>query len=316
MKEQSSVVVASRSFSRHPVLRKALTARYAATTFNDEGRLLVGRCLIDFLQGHDKAIIALERLDNAVFAALPGLKVVSKYGVGLDMIDLRAMEAAGVKLGWTPGVNCRSVAELVISASIALLHRVPAASRELLQGTWRQVVGRQLTGRTVGIVGCGHVGKEVAILARAFSSRVLAHDILDFQEFYQAQHVEPVDLTTLLRASDVITIHLPLDESTRMMINAERLALVKPDAVFINMARGGIVDEEALYQMLRNGRLAGAALDVFQDEPPCDRALLTLANVIATPHIGGSSEEAILAMGLAAISGLDSARLPSDHGLL
>ena len=316
VKERNCIAVASRSFSRHPVLRDALKARYQTITFNDAGRSLAGQDLIEFLRGHDKAITALERLDDAVFGALPELRVVSKYGVGLDMIDLQAMDSAGVKLGWTSGVNRRSVAELTISAAIALLHRVPVARRELLQGHWRQTAGRQLTGRVVGIVGCGHVGKDVAVLARAFGCRVLAHDIRDFPEFYRAHGVEPVDLTTLLRESDVVTIHLPFDDSTRMLIDADRLALMRADAVFINMARGGIVDERTLHGRLRDGQLAGAAIDVFETEPPENSDLLDLQNVIATPHIGGSTEEAILAMGFAAITGLETARLPREHGLL
>jgi D-3-phosphoglycerate dehydrogenase len=312
----SRIAVASRSFSRHQFLRRTITARYRRVTFNDAGVPLSGDGLVAFLRGHDKAITALERLDVTVFDALPELAVVSKYGVGLDMIDLRAMEDRGVKLGWTGGVNRRSVAELTIGAAIALLHDVPAATRLVRDGGWRQLVGRQLTGRTVGVLGCGHVGKDLAMLARAFNCRVLAHDLLDFPEFYRQHAVEPVDLTTLLCESDVLSIHLPLDESTRNLLNGERLSLMKPDAILINMARGGIVDESALSTMLRSGRLAGAALDVFEREPPIERTLIDLPNVIATPHIGGSTEEAILAMGLAAISGLETARLPRDHGLV
>jgi len=197
-----------------------------------------------------------------------------------------------------------------------LLHRVPAATQEVHRGGWHQLVGRQLSSRTVGVVGCGHVGKEVAVLARAFGCRVLAHDILAFPEFYRTHNIQPVDLTTILREADVVSIHLPLDASTRNLMDAQRLALMRPDAILINTARGGIVDEAALTAMLLAERLAGAALDVFEHEPPTDRVLLDLPNVIATPHIGGSTEEAILAMGYAAISGLETARLPGEYGLL
>ena len=310
------VAVASRSFSRHPVLRARLGERYQRVTFNDAGQSLAGDDLIAFLRGHQKAITALEPLDAAVFDAVPELRVVSKYGVGLDMIDLPAMEARQVRLGWTGGVNRRSVAELTISAAIALLHRSPAAAVEVRRGLWRQLMGRQLTGRTVGVLGCGHVGKDVAVLARAFDCRVLAHDLLDFPEFYRAHGVQPVDLETLLRESDVVTIHLPLDASTQRMLNRDRLAWLRPGAVLLNLARGGIVDEQALLEMLQSERLAGAALDVFEQEPPVDRSLIDLPNVITTPHIGGSTEEAVLAMGEAAIAGLEQATLPSARGLV
>ena len=180
MKNSASVAVASRSFSRHHVLREELLSRYDHVTFNDLGKSLSGQELISFLRGHVKAITALERLDEGLFTALPELKVISKYGVGLDMIDLGAMDRHGVLLGWTGGVNKRSVAEMVIAAAISLLHRVPFANQEVRAGTWRQIRGRQLTGKTVGIIGCGHIGKDVAVLLRAFDCKVLAHDILDF----------------------------------------------------------------------------------------------------------------------------------------
>jgi len=311
-RDATPVAVASRSFSRHSVLRAELLERYSVVTFNDSGRSLAGEELIRFLRDHVKAITALETLDEALFVAVPELQVVSKYGVGVDMLDLAAMERRGIRLGWIGGVNRRSVAELVIAYAIFLLHRAPEAGRELQAGQWRQLIGRQLSGRTVGVVGCGHVGKEVATLARAFGCEVLAHDLLDFPEFYATHQVRPVGLEELLRASDVVTLHLPLDASTRNLLSAERLALLKPEAVLINTARGNLVDEAALKQRLQNGSLAGAALDVFAVEPPDNPELLRLPNFLATPHIGGSTEEAILAMGRAAIAGLDMALPPSQ----
>ncbi len=304
------IAVCSRSFSRHPVLRDELLERYPGATFNDDGVALAGDDLIEYLDGHDKAITALENLDAGIFAALPDLKVVSKYGVGFDTLDLDAMADAGVKLGWTGGTNKRSVSELVISFAVQLLRHTPQAGAEVLDGTWRQHIGRQLSERTVGIVGCGHVGKDLGILLRAFGCRVLAHDILDFPDYYAEHGIQPVGLEELLRESDVVTLHLPMDHTTRNILSAERLALMKPDAILINAARGGLVDEDALKAALTDGRLSGAAFDVFSTEPPEDRALLERPNFIVTPHIGGSAEEAILAMGRAAIRGLDENQLP------
>jgi len=306
----TKVAVASRSFSRHPVLRAELLEKYPDATFNDAGTSLSGADLIAFIDGHERAITALEKLDDAFFAALPGIKVISKYGVGHDMIDINAMRARGIKLGWTGGTNRRSVSELMISATIALLRHVPAANREVRDGVWQQTMGRYLSGRTVGIVGCGHVGKDLTPLLNAFGCKVLAHDILYFPDFYAAHGVEPVGLEALLSRADVVTLHLPLDDSTCNIISADRLALMRDDAVLINMARGGLVDEAAMKEMLLDGRLFGAAFDVFSGEPPEDMELLQLPNFLATPHIGGSAEEAILAMGRAAISGLDDNRVP------
>ncbi len=310
MNTTTKVAVCSRSFSNNPVLRAELLQRYAQVTFNDAGVSLSGASLVQFLKGHEKAITALETIDDAVLSQLPELKVIGKYGVGLDMIDMAAMRAHGKRLGWTGGVNRRSVSELVISCAIALLRHVPAANREVLAGTWRQHVGGTLSGRTVGVVGCGHIGKDLIPLLRAFGCPVLVHDILEFPDFCAAQSAECVDLDALLSRSDVVTLHVPLDDSTRGMLDARRLRLMKQSAVLINAARGGLVDESELRRMLIEKRLAGAAFDVFAVEPPADLELLRLPNFLATPHIGGSAYEAILAMGRAAIDGLDVNAVP------
>jgi phosphoglycerate dehydrogenase-like enzyme len=309
------VAVCSRSFSANKILRAELLERYSDVTFNDAGLQLAGDSLVEFLLGHEKAITALEVVDAYVVSRLPDLRVISKYGVGLDMIDQAALRARGIRLGWTGGVNRRSVSELVIAFAIAMLRQVPAAYRDILEGTWRQRVGGYLTGRIVGVIGCGHVGKDLVPLLRAFGCHVLANDLLDFPDFYAAHDVEPVDLETLLRRADVVTLHVPLDDSTRGLLSRERLALMKPGAVLVNVARGGIVDEVALKAALQSGRLAAAAFDVFAVEPPVDRELLALPNFLATPHIGGSAHEAVLAMGRAAIAGLDDNHVPgADAG--
>lgn len=310
MNSTDNVAVCSRSFSNDPVLRAELMERYQKVTFNDAGLRLNGDTLVEFLSGHDKAITSLEIMDESVLSRLPELKVISKYGVGLDMIDLAAMRTHGKRLGWTGGVNRRSVSELVISFAIAMLRDLPAAYRELRSGTWRQLVGGLLTGRIVGIIGCGHVGKDLVHLLRGFECPILVNDIRDYPEFYAAHGIEVVSLEALLARADIVTLHVPLDDSTRGMLDAHRLAMLKPTAVLINAARGELVDEAALKQMLQNKRLAAAAFDVFAVEPPQDRELLSLPNFLATPHIGGSAHEAILAMGRAAIDGLDHNQIP------
>ncbi|MDO8607444.1 MAG: phosphoglycerate dehydrogenase [Phaeospirillum sp.] len=304
------VAVASRSFSRHPVLRAELQALHPDATFNDAGVSLAGDGLVAFLRGHDAAITALERLDEALFTALPDLRIIGKYGVGLDMLDLETMRRRGIRLGWTGGVNRRSVSELVIAMAISLLRHVPRGNREVCSGAWRQLMGRHLSGRTVGIIGCGHIGQDLAPLLRAFGCAVLAHDVRDFPDFYAAHGVEALPLDELLRRADVVTLHLPLDATTRNILSAPRLALMRPDAILINCARGGLVDEAAVKDMLMSGRLAAAGFDVLDREPPEDRELLNLPNMLVTPHIGGSAEEAVLAMGRAAIAGLSRNAVP------
>ena len=305
-----SVVVVSRSFSKHPILRGEILKRYPDAKFNDEGLSLNGDSLVEFLKGYEKAITALETIDDSILSKLPDLKVIGKYGVGLDMIDLHAMKKFDVKLGWTGGVNKRSVSELVISFAVYLLHRVAFANKEVRCGEWYQVKGRQLSGCTFGIVGCGHIGKDLVRLLKPFGCNILAHDILDFKEFYQENNVTPVGLDELLQESDVVTLHLPKNDSTKNILNKGRLQMLKKDAILINLARGGLIDEVALKNILSKNSIAGAALDVFLVEPPIDTDFAHLDNVLITPHIGGSTEEAILAMGMAAIEGLENFKDP------
>jgi len=302
----NKIAVTSRSFSRNAHLRRELELRYGTTVidFNETGRSLEGRELVDFLRGHDKAIVALEKITEEVLSELPELRVISKYGVGTDNLDLAAMHRHRVRLGWTGGVNKRSVSELVISVAISLLRHVPKANNEVLRGLWRQHIGHQLSGKTVGIIGCGHIGKDLVQLLRPFGCRVLANDIVEYHDFYRENDVEPTDLSRLLTQADIVTLHLPYDETTRNILSEDRLALMRSTAILINTARGGLVDEAKLKLMLQSGELAGAAFDVFAFEPPEDSELIQLPNFLATPHIGGSAEEAIIAMGRAAIDGL------------
>jgi len=307
------VAVASRSFSRDARLREELLARYPDVRFNQTGRTLKGDELVEFLRGHALAITGLERLDEPVFRAVPELRLVSKYGVGLDMIDLAAARRCGVAIRWTPGVNRQAVAELVVAMMIMLGRRMLPLARDLSgqtgQQMWHQPVGRQLSSATVGIVGCGHVGKRVAEICRAIGATVIAHDIVSYDAFYRANDVRAVPLDELLRTADIVTLHVPLDASTRGMIGAGEIALMKRSAFVLNAARGGLVDEAALKSALVDGRIAGAAFDVYAIEPPPDVELLRLPNVVPMPHIGGSTEESVLAMGRAAIDGLhDSSR--------
>ncbi|QWE31054.1 phosphoglycerate dehydrogenase [Polynucleobacter sp. Adler-ghost] len=305
MNLESHVAVCSRSFSRDSYLRGILSEKYRNIKFNDSGEALADRDLALFLRGHDKAIIALEKIDINLLSQLPELKVISKYGVGLDMIDFPAMVEKKISLGWFAGVNKTSVAEMVIGMVIHALRNTNDAMSLVKNGGWRQIIGRELSGATIGIVGCGHVGHELIRLLTPFKCNILIHDILDKSQMERDYGVKAVSLEELLMMSDVVSIHVPLDSSTRYMFGMNQLALMQKGAILINFARGGIVDEKALQFCLENQRIKMAIFDVFDCEPPQNNALLSLANFIATPHIGGSSINAIRNMGIAAINGLD-----------
>lgn len=307
---QARIAVAARSFARNATLRAELSARYPNVTFSESATLLAGDDLVALLRGHDRAIIGLERVDDGILSKLPELTTISKYGVGLDGLDIDALAKRGIRLGWTGGVNRRSVAELTLSFAIALWHRLPETAFALRAGQWQKLVGRQLTGRTLGIIGCGFVGQDLVSLLAPFGCRVLAHDIRDYPDFYRAHRVTPVTLPRLLEESDMVTLHVPLDAATRGMIGAAELARMRPGTFIINAARGGLIDEDALADALERGHLAGAACDVYAIEPDAHPRLLNLPTFLGTPHIGGSTQEAQLAMGRAAIEGLEQNRVP------
>jgi D-3-phosphoglycerate dehydrogenase len=284
------------------VLRRELLSAHENVTFNDAGASLRGDELVAFLLGAVKAITALEPIDDELLSQLPDLKLISKVGVGTDMIDFAACARHGVDVRTAAGTNSRSVAELALAFAICLLRHLPELRDELRGGGWRQRRGRELSSATVGVIGYGSVGRELRRLLAAFGCDVLVCDVRDVDD----PTVRQVELDELLRQSDVVSLHVNLDESTRNLLDAARLALMKPEAVIINTARGGLVDEQALKNALRDGRLAGAALDVFAQEPPADPELIALPNFFGTAHIGGSTEQAVLAMGRAAIAGLAS----------
>ena len=301
---------------RNATLRAELSARYPDVTFTESPTVLDGDELIALLRGHDRAIVGLERIDDGVLAQVPELKVISKYGVGLDGIDIEAIARRGVKLAWTGGVNRRSVAELTLGFAIALLHRVPEADVALrARRVGRSWIGRQLTGRTVrassAAASSARISSSCWRRSSAASSRTT---FATTPEFYRAHRVTPVSLRrSCSRESDIVSLHVPLDRTTQ---GHDRRRGAGADArrarFIINAARGGLIDEEALAEALESGHLAGAACDVFTIEPDANPRLLALPTFLGTPHIGGSTQEAQLAMGRAAIDGLENARVPGD----
>ncbi len=278
-----------------------MLAEFPAAEFNDSGGGLAGDELISFLAGVPGAVISLEPVDSDFLARLPELRMISKYGVGLDNLDLTAMEEAGVTLGWSGGLNRRGVAEMTLSFMIGLNRNLYGSSLDLRRGAWLKDGGRDLSSCTVGIIGVGFVGKEVAMLLEPLGCQILVNDIIDQAEYYQAHGLKEASKEDIYTGADVITVHTPLTDLTRGMVDAAVLDGMKPDAYLINAARGGIVNQEDLKQALIEGRIAGAALDVFELEPCPDQELLGLANLWPTPHIGGSSAQSMLAMGRSSI---------------
>ncbi len=299
--------VTSPSFSRHPALKAEITRLFDDVKLNEANKRLGGAELVEFLKDRDAAIVGLDPITPEVIDRLPRLKVISKYGVGLDNIDLEHCRHRGIEVVWTPGVNKRSVAEMVIANAIALLRNIYVSSLQLKEGKWIKNGGHQLSGKTVGVIGVGNIGKEVIRLLHPFQCRILVNDIIEQSEYYRSVGAVETSKEEIFRKADVITIHTPLTALTHHLINADTLRLMKPTAIVINTARGAIVDQNALKEALRHRWIGGAALDVYEEEPVRDMELLSIPNLIATPHIGGNAEEAVRAMGMAAITNLRQA---------
>jgi phosphoglycerate dehydrogenase-like enzyme len=302
------IAVCSRSFSRNSRLREALKSQFRDVKFNDEGITLAGDSLIEFLGDCDMAITALERIDEYVLSQLPRLKRISKYGVGLDMIDLEALKRYQKQLAWKAGVNRRSVAELALTMMLTIIRKIPESQAQIASGNWVQTVGNTLSGKTIGIVGCGNIGQDLFSLLKPFGCQMLVNDINESYEFFSMNDLGVTPLTQLLSHSDIVTLHLPLDESTRHILSRAQLQEMRMGSILVNTARGGLIDEDALFDEIQKGRIAGVGLDVFEEEPPFGSRLLACPQVFSTAHIGGSSEEAILEMGMAAIEGLSADR--------
>jgi D-3-phosphoglycerate dehydrogenase/(S)-sulfolactate dehydrogenase len=249
--------------------------------------------LIGLLQGIDGAIVSTDPFTARVIRAADLLKVISRTGVGYDAVDVPAATARGIMVTTTPGVNRHAVADWALALILCCARKVPENLAEVQRGAWARYEGMDLDGKTLGVVGLGTIGKEVAKRAKAFGMRLLAHDLVQDLPFAEGQGIAYVSLEDLLRQGDFVSIHCFLNKATRHLINAERLALMKPTAFLINTARGGIVDTEALYQALHAKRIAGAGLDVFEGEPlRADSPLRALENVYLSPHCAGSTADA------------------------
>lgn len=240
-----------------------------------------------------RAIIAGTMPLTAEYLALAkNLEIIVRTGVGYDSVDVAAATERGIPVCITAGANRQAVAEHVFALILAVARRVPENVKNLADGTWQQLTGRELRGATLGVIGLGSIGKAVAEIAGGFGMKVVAYDPYFDVEFAAAHDIRRAELDEVLTQADFITLHLFLDDSTRNFINAERLQLMKSDAILINTARGGIVDEDALVDAANNGVIGGAALDVFATEPlPADSALLRTPGILATTHVAGATRE-------------------------
>ncbi len=249
--------------------------------------------LIDLLQGIDGAIVAGDKFTPRVIQSVDRLKVISRTGVGYDAVDVGAATTRGIAVCSTPDVNKHSVADWTMALMLQCARKVVQNEAEVRSGRWTRIEGRELWDSTLGIVGLGSIGKEVVRRARGFGMRIIACDPRQDAAFASENGVRYVSMDDLLRDSDYVSLHTFLNKDTRHMIDAERLGMMKPTACLINTSRGGVIDQEALYEALKSRKIACAALDVFESEPLDDGSpLRKLDNLYISAHAGGVTSDA------------------------
>jgi D-3-phosphoglycerate dehydrogenase len=299
-----NILISTSSFGRHSREPLELLESWGASyRLNAQGRKLAAEEIASLLADIDGLIAGTEPLTREVLSQAPRLKVISRCGTGLDNVDLKAAADLGIEVRNTPEAHVDAVAELTLAAMLSSLRRVAEADRSIRAGHWKKPMGRLLRGQTVGLVGLGRVGKRLIELLDPFDVRIIACDPHEDPDFATAHGIRYADLNELLRESDIVSLHLPYGSEVRHLFDQQRIGEMKPGSVLINCARGGIVDEEALCAALRDGHLASAHVDTFEQEP-YEGPLTEVPNVTLSPHIGSYAVEGRIRMEREAVQNL------------
>ncbi|MCJ7518998.1 MAG: phosphoglycerate dehydrogenase [Anaerolineaceae bacterium] len=297
--KQYRVLVTPTSFGKNdPTMKPFLEEKVGEVIYNTSGKPLTSQELRPLLADIDGIIAGLDEFDTEALRHANHLKVISRYGVGLNNVDLEFAEHNSIMVTYTPGANSTSVADLTVLFILLLCRPVCLASEKTRQGEWPRISGLGLEGKIVGLYGFGAIGKEVCKRLAGFGCRLLAYDVIPDEKTAKELCVTLVNKDDLLSQSDFLSLHVPVVSSNHNMVNAEFIQRMKQNAFLINTARGELVDEDALGAAIQSGHLAGAALDTFKEEPlKQDNALLKLPQVIITPHMAAHTDSAINAMG-------------------
>jgi phosphoglycerate dehydrogenase-like enzyme len=298
------VLVTPTTFGLHdPHLRRMLEESVGEVRYNPSSRPLEARELRPLVGDVDGFIAGLDEIDASVIRAAPRLKVIARYGTGVDRVDLQAATRRDIVVTNTPGANCAAVAELTVGLMLVLGRGICRAAAAVRQGQWPRAAGVGLKGKTAGLVGFGRIGREVAARLRPFGCRVVVFDPAVGAADAARAGVERLELEELLRVSDLVSLHVPLEPATEGMVDERFLGRMRRGSFLVNTARGELVDEGALERALEQGRIQGAALDCLRREPPpAGHRLTAMPQVIVTPHMGAHTDEAMSAMGRAAVA--------------
>jgi D-3-phosphoglycerate dehydrogenase len=295
------VVVSSRSFGHLSNVGARLLedAGFNVWRIPPEERPLDEAKMVEIVarENPDVVVSGAEPITRRVLEASSNLSMIMKHGVGVDNIDIQAATALGILVGNAPGTNTAAVADMTLAMMLALIRGVYSAVLSTKSGGWERYVGHDLGALTVGVIGTGKIGQAVIHRLQGFGSEVLAYDIVQDPDLLAHSKVRYVEMEELLQDSDVVTLHVPLVPETKAMIGRDELEMMKPTAYLVNLARGELVDEDALFEFLQQKRIAGAAVDVYAVEPPRSSSLIKLDNVISTPHIAAYTFESMEHMG-------------------
>ena len=302
--KQYRVLVTPTSYGKfNPDLKSDLENQVHDVIYNETGRPLSSKQVAAFLPKVHGYIAGLDEIDQVALEAADSLKIIVRYGVGYENVDLAAARQKGIIVSNTPGANATSVAELAMCLILMLARHIEPATQALKQGGWPRLKGLSLEGKTIGIIGLGAIGKKLAQRLTSFNCHLIACDPLPDIEFVEKYNLELVDLETLRLHSDFISLHCPVLPETRHLVNENFLNSTKKGAYLINTARGELIDESALMRALNTGQIAGAALDAFEKEPPDPtNPLLQSEKVICTPHLGAQTDGSTNNMGEMALN--------------
>ncbi|GAB1255013.1 phosphoglycerate dehydrogenase [Desulfovibrio falkowii] len=299
------ILVTPRSFGKtNPELFDRLTQAGLEVVRNDTGGILSADQMREKLAGCQGVILGVDPMSADVLAAAPELRAIAKYGVGLDNIDLEACKQRGIAVSRTVGANSNAVADYALTLMLMVARKAGLIDRRCREKDWGKITSIDLYGKTLGIVGLGAIGRCVVKRAQGFGMKILGHDIAWDEAWASAEGVERADMDRICREADFITLHTVLTDETRNCISAGRIAMMKKTAVIINTARGGLIDETALLTALQEGRIYGAGLDVFEQEPPADPAWYALDNLVMGSHCSSSTAGATETMGRMAVDNL------------
>ena len=287
------ILVTNASFAKYSKKAEEILIDYGLEIVRPNQPINDENDILEYLDGVVAIITGLEPITEKVISKALRLKVIGKHGIGVDNIDIEAAKKKGITVLNAPGTNKEAVADLVFGLMLSLARKIPNSDRQVRAGKWPKVFGQSVFGKTLGIIGLGAIGRSMVQRAKGFEMKVIAFDSYWDKEYAETNGVIYSSIDEILKEADFITLHVPLTPETNNSIGIEQLRSMKSTAYLINASRGGVVDEEALYKVLKEGKIAGAGLDVFSTEPPIDSPLFELDNVILSPHMGGFTDGAL-----------------------